>query len=242
MDEKVKKNYTGVILAVGILIVMGLAVSIALDVPISKAFALPSVPSGGPEHQVNITLYADAAGWNYNHGTVNPVIVIPPKTQIEFTVIEEDNQPHTLTIAPGSQESTTQATLLSQTDITTTPGHISHTNAYFATTGEYTYWCTIHPVTMVGQLYVNSSAAVPTNATGSVTTGGSHNNGVTSGSLVSAQNMNGNMLQSPLHPTIASPLHFSAALSSVLNAVNKNSDISGVHDPLSRSVIVRMEN
>lgn len=159
------QSKAGVVFAVSVILIMAAAVGIALNVPLSKAVKLPQVPAGGPAHQVNITLWADAIGWNYNHGQVNPAIVIPPGTLIHFTVIEEDNQPHTLTVAPGSQESATHATLLSQADITTTPGHVSHSSAYFTSTGEWTYWCTVHPQTMVGQLYVNSSAPVPTNNT-----------------------------------------------------------------------------
>lgn len=165
MAGETKRNFTGVVLAVAILLVMGAAVAIALDVPLSKTFSFPSVPAAGAQHQVNITLWADAAGWNYNHGKVNPVIVIPVGTLVQFTVVEEDNQPHTLTFAPGAQEASAHATLLGTSDITTTPGHVSHTSAYFSTAGEYTYWCLIHPTTMVGQLYVNASASVPTNNT-----------------------------------------------------------------------------
>ncbi len=165
MEKGTGRNYTGIVMAVIILVIMGLSASIALNVPMSKSFNLPAVPSGGPENQVNITLWADAAGWNFNHAPVNPVIVIPPKTLIHFTVIEEDNQPHTLTFAPGSQEASAHATILSTSDITTTPGHVSHASAYFSATGEYTYWCLIHPATMVGKLYVNASAPLPGNTT-----------------------------------------------------------------------------
>lgn len=165
MAEVTKKNLTGVILAISIILIIGAAVSIALDVPLSKSFSLPSVPASGPAHQVNITLYADALGWDYSKGKTNPTIVIPPGTLVHFTVIEEDNQPHTLTVAPGAKETSTSATLLSKADITTTPGHESHASAYFPTTGEYTYWCIVHPTTMVGQLYVNASASLQNNNT-----------------------------------------------------------------------------
>ncbi len=158
-------NKTGIVMAVVILLVMGLAVSVILDVPIAKEFKLPTVPAGGPAHVFNTTIYADAQGWNYNHGKLNPTIVIPDNTLVHFTVIEEDNQPHTLTINPGAKESSVSATLLTSSDITQVPGHVSHASAYFSQTGEYTYWCTFHPATMVANIYVNASAGLPSNNT-----------------------------------------------------------------------------
>lgn len=255
MAEKGTRNYTGVVMAVGILLIMGMAIAIALDVPISKSFSFPTVPSAGPDHQLNITLYADASGWDYNHGKVNPTIVIPPNTQIAFTVIEEDNQPHTLTIAPGAQESSTHATLLSQTDITTTPGHVSHASAYFTTTGEYTYWCTIHPVTMVGQLYVNTSASLPTNISGSGNAAALHGNAsaVNGGNNVpSAMTVIGTHPSKHMHTLIpelkiygnmhaTTPMDAGTATHSS-SAVNENNDISGMHILSSRNMIVRLEN
>lgn len=162
-------NKTGIVMAVVILALMGLSLTTVLHVPIQNTYKLPNVPSTGPEHKVNITLYADASGWNYNHGKVNPTIVIPPNTLVYFTVIEEDNQPHTLTIDHLAVESTNSQTLLSRSDITTTPGHVSHAQGYFNETGRYTYWCIVHPQTMVGALYVNTSASLTNNTTPPVT-------------------------------------------------------------------------
>ena len=148
----------GPILVILIIAAAGLSLGFALNVPTTATFSLPAVPAH-PAHYHNVTLYADANGWNYNVKgyTTNPTIVILPGTVVNFTVIEEDNQPHTLTIAYGPHESSFSDTLLSTSAITTTPGHVSHAQAYFNKTGEYTYWCIIHFTTMVGQLWVNNS-------------------------------------------------------------------------------------
>jgi len=154
MNEKGSK--TGVVFAVIILLIVSMGLYLALDFPQTSSFSLPPAPSVVP-HTANITLWADASGWDYNHGTVNPTITILNGTLVHFTIIEEDGQPHTFTINPGPTESTVFDTLLSISQITTTPGSVSHANAYFPKVGVYTYWCTVHPTTMVGLIYVNSS-------------------------------------------------------------------------------------
>ena len=154
MSEKGSK--TGVVFAVIVLLIVSMGLYLALDYPQTSSFSLPAAPASAP-HSVNITIWADASGWDYGHGTVNPTITILNGTVIHFTVIEEDGQPHTLTINPGPAESTVFDTLLSISQITTTPGAVSHTTAYFPKVGVYTYWCTVHPTTMVGLIYVNSS-------------------------------------------------------------------------------------
>ena len=159
-----KSAATGPIFVIAILLVAGIALGLELSVPTSPAYSLPGIPAH-PAHYVNVTLYADANGWNSNQKglpvqsglKVNPTIVVLPGTVVNFTVIEEDNQPHTLTIAQGSSISSTSDTLLSTSDITTTTGHVSFAQAYFDTLGEYTYWCVVHPQTMIGHLWVNNS-------------------------------------------------------------------------------------
>ncbi len=156
MNDKAAGKLVGVIFAVIILLAMGATLFTTVNYPVSQTFSLPSAPAH-PPHEVNITLYADASGWDYLHGPSNPTITILNGTLVHFTVIEEDNQPHTLTINPGSSESSYSDTLLSTSQITTTPGHISYVTAYFDTVGVFTYWCTIHPTTMVGLINVVSS-------------------------------------------------------------------------------------
>ncbi|MCL4451705.1 MAG: cupredoxin domain-containing protein [Candidatus Thermoplasmatota archaeon] len=153
-------NKAGVVFVVIVLIMVGIGFTLMLNPPTVKSFSLPPVPSKGVKHYQNITIYADANGWDYNHGTVNPTLYIANNTVVTFTVIEEDGEPHTLTINPGSSETSYQDTLLSTAQITTIPGHVSTTKAYFDSIGVYTYWCTVHPETMVGLIYVNATVNV----------------------------------------------------------------------------------
>ena len=156
MNDRATGKLAGVIFVIIILLAMGSTLFTTLNYPVSQTFSLPAAPAH-PQHEVNITLYADASGWDYLHGPSNPTITILNGTLVHFTVIEEDNQPHTLTVNPGSSESSYSDTLLSTSQITTTPGHISYVTAYFGTVGIFTYWCTIHPTTMVGLIKVVSS-------------------------------------------------------------------------------------
>ena len=153
-------NKTGIVMALAILVIVGFSVALALDVPIKPQFIPSPVPSSGPEHVVNVTLWADASGWDFNHGTVNPNIVVPPDTLIKFTVIEEDGEPHTLTIAPGAKETSFSTTVLPTSAITCIIGHKSYGSIYITSPGEYTYWCTVHPLTMVGHIYCNTTAKI----------------------------------------------------------------------------------
>lgn len=153
-------NKAGVVFVAIVLIMVAIGFTLMLNPPTVKSFSLPPVPSKGVKHFQNITIYADANGWDYNHGTVNPTLYIANNTVVTFTVIEEDGEPHTLTINPGSSETSYQDTLLSTAQITTIPGHVSTTKAYFDTIGVYTYWCTVHPETMVGLIYVNATVNV----------------------------------------------------------------------------------
>lgn len=153
-------NKAGVVFVAIVLIMVAIGFTLMLNPPTVKSFSLPPVPSKGVKHYQNITIYADANGWDYNHGTVNPTLYIANNTVVTFTVIEEDGEPHTLTINPGSSETSYQDTLLSTAQITTIPGHVSTTKAYFDTIGVYTYWCTVHPETMVGLIYVNATVNV----------------------------------------------------------------------------------
>ena len=153
-------NKAGVIFVVIVLIAMAGGLFLEVNPPTIKAFSLPAVPAKGVEHYQNITLYACADGWDYGHGPINPTLVVANDTVVCFTVIEEGDQPHTLTIAPGSSETSYQDTLLTTSQITTVPGTVSHVKAFFDKVGVYTYWCTVHPETMVGALYVNSTVNV----------------------------------------------------------------------------------
>lgn len=104
---------------------------------------------------MEITLYANAAGWNYNTSNPNPTIYARTHVLLEFRVIEQDTLPHTLTINPGPNES--QASAIINVNIPPVPGTVVWANWSFSTPGVYKYWCIVHPETMVGKLVLNSS-------------------------------------------------------------------------------------
>ncbi len=102
-----------------------------------------------------IVLYANAQGWNYNTSHPNPTIYAKTHVLLEFKVIEQDNLPHTLTINPGNTENQNSAIL--SVNIPPIPGSVVWVNWSFGQPGNYTYWCIVHPETMVGLLVINSS-------------------------------------------------------------------------------------
>jgi|GEM_PF-1057521 hypothetical protein len=102
-----------------------------------------------------IVLYANAQGWNYNSSHPNPTIYEKTHVLLEFKVIEQDNLPHTLTINPGPNESASSAII--SVDIPAVTGTVVWANWSFSNSGVYTYWCEVHPETMVGLLIINSS-------------------------------------------------------------------------------------
>ncbi len=122
--------------------------------------------SGGISASYNstqlIVLYANALGWNYNSSNPNPTLYEKTHVLLEFKVIEQDNLPHTLTINPGTNESTTNIIL--SVNIPAVTGTITWVNWSFANPGVFTYWCEVHPETMVGKLIVNSTSSNATNA------------------------------------------------------------------------------
>ena len=113
---------------------------------------------------------------------LNPTIFIKVDTTLYFNVTEEDGAPHTLTIgylgatnasanlpiAHGqisnsqmlasykSYEPSVSYTILSTAQITTTIGHNSQGKFPFTKAGVYTYWCQIHPFSMLGVIIVGS--------------------------------------------------------------------------------------
>ncbi|MCL4447152.1 MAG: hypothetical protein M0Z77_03095 [Thermoplasmatales archaeon] len=109
-----------------------------------------------------IVLYANAEGWNYNSSHPNPTLYEKTHVLLEFKVIEQDNLPHTLTINPGINESSTNTVL--SVNIPAVTGSVVWVNWSFANPGIYTYWCEVHPETMVGKLVVNSTSSNSTNA------------------------------------------------------------------------------
>jgi hypothetical protein len=109
-----------------------------------------------------IVLYANYQGWNYNSSIPNPTLYEKTHVLLEFKVIEQDNLPHTLTINPGSNESASN--YIVSVNIPAVTGTIVWVNWSFANPGIYTYWCEVHPETMVGKLVLNSTTSNTTNA------------------------------------------------------------------------------
>lgn len=156
-------NKAGVGVVIIIAIVVALSFSYVLTTPTGST--KQTIPSN-PAYTNTTYLWADAAGWNFNHGILNPTLNYSVGTVVTFVVTEEDGEPHTLTINPGGSTSnpvsgesrSSQYTILSISQITQTKGHVAKGQYYFDKPGIYTYWCTVHPTTMVGILYVNSTS------------------------------------------------------------------------------------
>ncbi len=156
---------------------VGVVVIIAILVAVSFAYVLSTPTTSGssikipnnPAHTNTTLLWADAQGWNLNHGTVNPTLNYSVGTVVTFQVTEEDSQPHNLyvvsapsnpTNGPISYENAGQGyKILSTSDITQTPGHTTTGKYYFSKAGIYVYWCDIHKQTMVGWVYVNATSS-----------------------------------------------------------------------------------
>lgn len=164
-------NKAGVGIVIIIAVVVALSFSFVLSTPTGSTHIV--IPSN-PAHTNTTHLWADANGWNYNHGPVNPALNYSVGTVVTFIVTEEDVQPHTLTINGGGNPSNPYAgengnnatTILSTSQITTTKGHVSQAQFYFSQPGIYTYWCIIHKTTMVGVIYVNGSASSSVSSAG----------------------------------------------------------------------------
>lgn len=104
-----------------------------------------------------IVLYANAAGWDANSSNPNPTLYEKTHVLLEFKIIEQDTQPHTFTVNPGSKES--QANEVFSVNIPAVQGTVVWLNWSFANPGAYDYWCIVHPETMNGSLVINSSSS-----------------------------------------------------------------------------------
>lgn len=189
----------GVLYGVIIIMLVALSLGFVLSAPTTSGGGLQD-PSGIKVlGTIDQTIYADATGWNYSHGTNNPTLYFPLDYKICFCVIEEDNLPHTLTLnyiksytpgsAPSSYESTATAYNVIPT-IPTTPGaHIKQSYIFFQT-GYYVYWCEVHPTTMAAIIQVNATAssAVASNIVSMPIVHGNNNFGIQQ--TVPAQSLN----------------------------------------------------
>ncbi len=148
---------TGIIFAVLIVVASGFFLSYELNVPQVNSFSFPPVPSNATRF-ADITLYAEQPGWDYNLGSshANPTLVFQVGTVVNFTIIEADTLIHNLAINPGTSEAS-NATIVAS--IAPPTGSVQKAQVYFYSTGIYTYWCTVHPTTMVGLIYVNKTVS-----------------------------------------------------------------------------------
>ncbi|MCL4344939.1 MAG: cupredoxin domain-containing protein [Candidatus Thermoplasmatota archaeon] len=171
-----KKNLAGAAYGIIIILLIALTLSFVLSAPTQTAGGLTD-PSNLPvKGHMNITLWADAAGWDTNHGPVNPTLYIPLDYLVNFTVIEEDGLPHTLTINTGPKETGATYTIVTTGELTQVIGAKYTAQYEFFKTGVYTYWCTVHPTTMVGEIIVNATASNSTASTSFDSTHASHSN------------------------------------------------------------------
>lgn len=164
------KGKLGVAYGLIIILLVGTSLTFVLSAPTTSGGGLAD-PAGLKVHgAINQTIYADSAGWNYSHGSINPTLYFPLDYKITFTVIEEDNLPHTLTInkdknyASGSsltkyENGATALTLVTTGQLTQIPGHVAKASYIFFQPGNYTYWCAIHPTTMLARIQVNGTAS-----------------------------------------------------------------------------------
>ncbi len=151
-------KFTPVFLMLAVLVIAGGSYVYFMSPPGSSSVQAISAPYNST---MEIVLYANANGWNYNTSNPNPTIYAKTHVLLEFKVIEQDTFPHTLTINPGPNES--QSSAIVSVNIPAVPGTVVWVNWSFSVPGIYTYWCIVHPETMVGKLIINSSS----NTTGS---------------------------------------------------------------------------
>lgn len=159
-------NKGGIAFAVIVIIIVSVAFAFVLSAPQQAGLKPPSLINYSSTNTTQ--LWANANGWNFGHGTTNPTLNYTTNELITFAVTEADGLPHTLVIAPGPKETGSYWTVLTQSQITQTIGHVSQGQFMFTQPGTYTYWCTVHPATMVGTIIVT-----PGNSTSSVSLPGS---------------------------------------------------------------------
>lgn len=140
--------------AIGIILILGAGLSFYFFLSVPQGLGSQTVSASYNSTEL-IVLYANAEGWNYNSSHPNPTIYAKTHVLLEFKVIEQDDFPHTLTINPGNTEN--QNSAIVSVNIPPIPGTVVWVNWSFSQPGNYTYWCIVHPETMVGLLVINSS-------------------------------------------------------------------------------------
>ncbi len=151
--------------AFAVIVVLSIAVAVGFVISPQPTSVLSQVIPPNPAYTNSTTLYANAAGWDTpspygNPGLpVNPTLNYTVGTVVTFTVIETDSLPHNLYIAKGTSENLAAYYSVIGA-INPIPGSKYTGEWYAQTPGVYTYWCQVHPTTMVGTINV-----LPANST-----------------------------------------------------------------------------
>ena len=151
--------------AFAVIVVLSIAVTVGCVISPQPTSVLSQVIPPNPAYTNSTTLYANAAGWDTptqygNPGLpVNPTLNYTAGTVVTFTVIETDSLPHNLYIAKGTSENLAAYYSVIGA-INPIPGSKYTGEGYAQTPGVYTYWCQVHPTTMVGTINV-----LPANST-----------------------------------------------------------------------------
>jgi hypothetical protein len=167
------KSKLGSLYGIIIVILIALSLTLVLSAPTSTGGGLIDPAGIHAKGTISQTVYADASGWNYSHGTPNPTLYFPLDYKICFTIIEEDNLPHTFTLNKDKsyvkgtvltkyEKPGTALTLVTTGELTEIPGHSYKKSYIFFSPGNYTYWCTVHPTTMLARIQVNGTASAST--------------------------------------------------------------------------------
>jgi plastocyanin len=180
-------NKGGVTLALVIIVVIALGMTYILSAPTVEGIT-PTNFSHKYVASVHLGANANGwdfptGPYNFDNGTVNPTFYYKVGTLVYYNVTEEDDLPHTLTIGydgsatstigsslisnpglikknPTAYEFTSKSyTVISTSQLTQVPGHTASGKYPFQTAGVYTYWCTVHPTTMYGLIFVNATSA-----------------------------------------------------------------------------------
>jgi len=153
--------------AFAVIVVLSIAVAVGFAISPQPTSVLSQVIPPNPAYTNSTTLYAAEPGWDTPtpYGNTNGAIPINPTlnytvgTVVTFTVINTDSLPHNLYIAKGTSENLASYYSVIGA-INPIPGSKYTGEWYAQTPGVYTYWCQVHPTTMVGTINV-----LPVNST-----------------------------------------------------------------------------
>ena len=81
------KGKLGVVYGIVIILLVGLSLTFVLSAPTSSGGGLIDPAGLKVKGTIDQTVYADASGWNYSHGSINPTLYFPLDYKICFTVI-----------------------------------------------------------------------------------------------------------------------------------------------------------